>query len=322
MSLVTIGICTYNSSKYITETLDSCVKQTYKDIELILSDDASKDDTLEKVEDWLSSNNNRSRFKRVKVIQVETNTGLPANANRVLAEANGCWIKYIGADDVLLPDCIGLNVEHVKNNPEVKVLFSKLDIYNNDFNEGNFLYTTPSVINEKSILWNGRNAEDQYKMLLVSDRIHFTPTVFLHTDTLKSFGGFDVKFKLLEDYPLWLRYTGSGVRLYFMNKKTVLYRRHIKAINNTEVTYVVNPNYFRHESFRREYTYPYLPIQIRLCQRFAWYMSLIFKINWFNKKNAFNMFMFNLLTIYFNPFRYWIWFMKRVGKNELAYEGY
>jgi len=316
MNLVTVVTCTYNSSNYIIETLESIARQTYENIELIISDDASYDDTILKVEGWLQQEEIKKRFVKSKILRVNKNTGVSANANRALKAASGDWIKYIGADDTLLPDCISNNVIHVKDNPNIKVLFSQVNMYINDFMETNFLYTTPDHIDNKSILWDQYDSEIQYKMLLISDRIHFTPSIFLNTDTLKSVGGFDERFKLLEDYPLWLKLTKAGYRLFFMDKITVNYRKHAKAINNTDKQFIVNPNYFKNESFRRIYTYPNLPPLIRFYQRYNWYVCQIFRINSLNKSNRFNHFLSVLLTIYLNPGRYMIWLKRKFSSSN------
>ncbi len=313
--LVTIVVSTYNSSKFIIETLDSFVTQTYDNIELIIGDDASIDDTITKVKNWLSVDSNKSKFKDVKIIEVEVNTGVSANANRSLKRATGDWIKFIGADDVLLPNCISDNVKFVSKNTKAKVLFSKVNIYINTFESSNFKVTAPGEITLDSIVSPHHTAQSQYQMLLRNDSIHFTPSVFLHRETLLSVGGFDERFRLLEDYPLWLNLTKNGHRLFFMDKITVNYRTHSQAINNTGERHVVNPNYFKQEDFRKIYTYPYLPSLERTNQRYVWCVSQMFRFTRFNKVCGFNNFVYDVLTFYANPFRYFLRVKKMVKSN-------
>lgn len=159
-------------------------------------------------------------------------------------------------------------------------------------------------------------------MLLVSDRIHFSPSLFIHRETLISSGCFDEKFRFLEDYPLWLNLTRNGHKLHYMNRVTVNYRQHSGAINNTGKEHLVNPNYFRQEYFRRLYTYPNLPADIRLQQRFSWYVTQVFRFNWFNRNNNAGKFFHSLLTLYLNPFRYYIYLNKRLNKSLKENEFY
>ena len=104
MPLVSVAVITYNSSKYVLDTLESIKAQTYKNIELIISDDSSTDNTMQLCKDWCDQN--KDRFVRIQVIEPEKNTGVAANCNRAEAACEGDWVKLIAGDDMLLPDCI------------------------------------------------------------------------------------------------------------------------------------------------------------------------------------------------------------------------
>lgn len=312
-TLVSVIVATYNSSKFIEETLESISAQSWQKIELIITDDCSSDKTVSICKEWMKENS--QRFLDAIIIESDTNTGVSGNVNRGLQVAKGSWIKFLGADDTLLPNCITDNVEFVNKNKDVRVLFSKVNKYNETFHSENFIMTAPGIIGDNSIVSPKQSAEKQYQMLLRNDSIHFTPSVFLHRETLLSVGGFDERFRLLEDYPLWLNLTKSGHKLYFMDKTTVNYRTHAQAINNTGKQNVVNPNYFRQEEFRRIYTYPYLPMAERNNQRYVWYVSQIFRSKWINKVNSINSTLHNILTIYTNPFRYYLKIKKTINSN-------
>lgn len=320
-SLVTIAICTYNSGNFILETLESIKSQTYTNMELIVSDDASHDDTLKKVREWIGQAENQQRFSRAEIMEVSENTGVSANANRGLKAAGGEWIKFLGGDDTLKPNCIADNMLWIKQYADIKVLFSQIDVFRNTFEPSNLIETTPwDHNNVKGIMARNRNAQSQYKMLLLCDRIHYAPSVFLHRKTILSLGGFDERFKLLEDYPLWLKLTKNGHRLCFMEKVTVNYRQHSSAINNTGLGYLINPNYFKSEPFRRVYTYPYLPADVMLYQRFSWYASQVFRCNWLNKNNMLLKILLSIFTNWLNPFKYYIYlkihFNRSLKNNE------
>ena len=311
MSLVSVIISTYNSACFIAETLDSVREQTWNEIELIITDDKSNDETLEVCERWLEKNN--SRFIRTQIITSSTNTGVSANANRGLKAARGEWVKFLAADDALLPGCIEANMEYLRKNQQIKILFSNVCIYDNNFLPTNLLHTTEDdSFDLKSIMHPSRSAYSQYKMLLISDRIHYTPSVFMHRDTLLSLGGFDEKVKLMEDYPLWLKLTREGYKLYFMNVITVNYRRHSRAVNNKNQNVIVNPNYFKTETFRNEYTYPMLPAAIRNEQRINWILSQIFRWSVLNRNNLPNRLLYKVLTTYMNPLKCYIYFSKKI----------
>lgn len=319
--LVSIIVATYNSQRFVEEALESIKEQSYRQLELIITDDASTDTTVEICRLWIR--NNYERFERVELLTVPDNTGSSANCNRGLAAARGVWIKFCAGDDTLRPDCIHDNMSWLISDTSAKVLFSKVNIYNAIVNPENLIRTVPDdPYNPDGIMAPGRNADSQYRMLLVCDRIHFTPSVFLNGDLLRFTGGFDEQFRLMEDYPLWLNLTRSGHRLFFMDKVTMNYRQHSSAVNNMIVDYLLKPNYFRTEPFRRIYTYPNLPYDIRLSQKFTWYASQIFRINRLNSNKAPNRVFHSLLTVYLNPFSYLIWFRKRLKRNLKNIEFY
>lgn len=320
-SLVSVIIVTYNSSEFVIETLDSVFNQTWRDIDLIITDDCSKDRTVELCSKWLSKN--APRFSNVTLLTSEHNSGVAANANRGLHASKGEWIKFLGADDTLKPTCIENNIRWINDHPEIKVLFSYVEIYKNSFESCNLLKTTPGdPFNPNSIMANERSVESQYKMLLVSDRIHFSPSVFLNRSALISVGAFDERFKLLEDYPLWLKFTQNGYKLYFMNNITVQYRQHEKAINNNGKDPLINPNYYNSESFRRIYTYPNLPTDIRCNQKYQWYISQIFRLKWLGINTRFNRVLLTFLFIYLNPFKYYFGLKKLMLKSLRTNEFY
>ena len=131
-SLVSIIIATYNSSSFVVETLESIVKQTWEKLELIITDDCSGDNTVELCQAWLK--NNRERFIYAQILTFERNTGVAANANRGLYVAKGKWIKFLAADDTLKTNCIEDNILWTISHPEVKVLFSKIEVYRDTLN--------------------------------------------------------------------------------------------------------------------------------------------------------------------------------------------
>jgi glycosyltransferase involved in cell wall biosynthesis len=99
-TLVSIVITTYNGGKYLAEQLDSIVGQTYKNLEIIISDDASTDDTLAIAQRYAAADS------RIILIQHEKNIGLHANLANALASASGVYIAISDQDDIWRKDKI------------------------------------------------------------------------------------------------------------------------------------------------------------------------------------------------------------------------
>src|ERR1035437_2293826 len=89
--LVSIIVITYNSSKFVLETLESAKAQTYRNIELIVTDDNSTDETVDICKKWIDEN--AVQFVRATLVLSKSNTGIPANINRGVNLAKGFWIK-------------------------------------------------------------------------------------------------------------------------------------------------------------------------------------------------------------------------------------
>ncbi len=110
LPLVSVIISTYNREKYVRECLDSVFAQTYKDMEVIVVDDASTDKTVDIV---------RKYGDRVRLVVRGVNSGLPAvPRNQGLGLAQGKYVAFLDSDDVWLPEKIERQVEQLERHPE------------------------------------------------------------------------------------------------------------------------------------------------------------------------------------------------------------
>ncbi len=297
--LVSIIVITYNSVRFVLETLESAKAQTYENIELVVSDDASTDDTVEICQKWLDEN--KERFVRTELITVPENTGIPANCNRGLQAAKGVWIKYIAGDDALMEDCVEKNVLPVLSDPRIKILFSYLHEYLDCLDDSAYIGKRPA--NEKSYLFNETiTAREQYELLLLKDEIGFTPTAFLLKEAIDKVGGFDERFRLIEDYPMWLNLTRKGYKFFFLPFVSVRYRRHLNATHNQSQKYIKKPSYFRNEKMRQVYVYPHVTTFHYLHKKYVYHVSLAFRFLGINKKNKVFLSLYITITKYLNVF--------------------
>lgn len=104
--LVSVCIPTYNSAEFIEETLRSVAEQSYSNIEVVVTDDGSTDDTVEQVKTVADS-----LGLSIRLDVVEQNQGIAANWNRCLQMASGEYVKLLPADDPLAPDCIARQMD-------------------------------------------------------------------------------------------------------------------------------------------------------------------------------------------------------------------
>lgn len=123
--LVSIVIPVHDGEKYIKESIDSCLSQTYENIETIVVDDKSEDRTLEILKEY---------GDKITVIPVEKQNGLGNVINIGIRASKGKYIARMDADDIMSPTRIGKQVEYLESNPRCVAVGGQIDIINEDSN--------------------------------------------------------------------------------------------------------------------------------------------------------------------------------------------
>ena len=218
--LVSVVVITYNSAKYVLETLESAKAQTYQNIELIVSDDCSTDNTLEICSKWIDEN--KSRFVRAEIIETKNNTGVSGNCNRGLIASTGEWLKLIAGDDILLPDCLWLFYSETHVHSDAKIFVSQRYVLC-----GHLVDQIHKPI--AKLLPN--NTSKQLLNLLRYGSLSGS-AFFFHRNTIIDIGGFDEKYSSVEDYPLLIKLLQSGYYICSVNKPTLIYRVHENSLTN------------------------------------------------------------------------------------------
>ncbi|HET6559127.1 MAG TPA: glycosyltransferase [Prolixibacteraceae bacterium] len=208
--LVSIIVVTYNSEKYVLETLESAKAQTYRNIELIITDDCSTDHTVEICRNWLIEN--KHHFGNAVIITAEKNTGIAPNCNRGLYASKGQWINFIAGDDMLYKNRIQECIKTVRENSSIKILFSNVAI------NGNLSAKTQTQEPFFSML-----PQKQYRELLKGNFLP-APALFINRETILQLNGFNEKYALFEDFPFFLKALRHDIKLYKIDQQLVYYR--------------------------------------------------------------------------------------------------
>jgi glycosyltransferase involved in cell wall biosynthesis len=302
--LVTILVVSFNSSEFIIETLESARHQTYRNIELVISDDNSNDNTVDICRKWLKENSHF--FMNTELITSNINTGIPANFNRGIKKASGFWLKGIAGDDILANNCIEKLLEYISGKEdEVSIISSDMIKFSGK--------TIKSGIIEKNIFtWFcsiESTALEQYQMLLRSNRV-FASTVLIKRELLDLTNGYDEQFRLMEDWPLWLKLTQLGYKIFHLGEALVYYRFHENNLSQTSSdTYIYNPIYKIDLGFREKVLAPQLPfierwgLKYRICG-----IKICFRLG--NNKNNFFAKSVYLFFENTNPLRIFIYLHK------------
>jgi len=208
MSLVSVIIPYYRKKHYILRTLKSVIKQTYKNLEIIIIYDDPKKKDLKLIKKMVSMD------KRIKLLVNRNNIGAGKSRNRGIKNSKGDYIAFIDADDIWLKNKTKLQLSLMKKR--------KLD----------FTHTNYSIINQKNKKLSKRIARDfkEVNDLIKSCDIGLS-TVMIRRDILSasSFPGLKTK----EDFVLWLRLLSKNIKFYGINKNLVYWSKNLDSLSSS-----------------------------------------------------------------------------------------
>jgi len=208
-TMVTVGIALYNHENYIVKCLESVVKQSFYNIELIVIDDGSSDNSFEIAKKYLDNQDFNKNYK----IYTRLNKGMCNTLNEIAQQSKGKYISFIGSDDYWMFNKIEEQVLFLENNPDVALVHSnsiKVDKYNNEI--GFLDYSLK------------KNSGKLFKSIIFGKGGINTPSHLYRTEIYKEIGYYDSTLKF-EDTDFWLRLT----KIYtvgFINKFHTYYRWH------------------------------------------------------------------------------------------------
>lgn len=209
MNLVTVGVALYNHEKYIVKCLESIVKQTYKNIELIVIDDGSPDNSFQVAKDYLESQDFNKNYK----IYTRPNKGMCNTLNEIAQQANGKYISFIGSDDCWFLNKIEEQVEFLESHPQYVLVHSNSQVIDNDDIEKNILDYSAK-----------KNTGFLFDSILEGKGGINTPSHLYKTEVYEKIGYYDPTLKF-EDTDFWLRLT-KHYEVGFIDKIHTYYRWH------------------------------------------------------------------------------------------------
>ena len=212
---VTIVIPAYNSAQYIEDTLNSVKAQNFTDYEVIVVNDGSDD--REELERILKSH-------PLPVIYIlQENKGVSAARNAAIRVARGEFYAQLDADDQWTPDYLQVQLEILKNNPDVTLVYPNATIIGEEVTYGlEFMEVTPS------------EGEVNFESLVRQKCVVMT-CITARMSAIRQAGMFDESIRSCEDFDLWLRIVKSGGRIVYHRDRLVLYRRHEGSLSSDRV---------------------------------------------------------------------------------------
>lgn len=223
--LVSIGVPNYNYANYITIALNSIAAQSYKNIELIIIDDLSTDNSVSVIEDWIRA---YAGNMPIKFIKNENNLGLTKVCNQVLKKSRGKYFQVLDADDILIPGKIGRQVELLEAQPRAAFIYSNIAVIDEN---GSVIH--PDYLERINYNKDVMPSGDIHRQLFDFNFIPL-PSVLVNTEYARKAGGFDESLQV-QDYYLWLKLT-EKYKVLYLNEITAMYRVHERSMSNSTLT--------------------------------------------------------------------------------------
>jgi len=220
MPFFSIIMSCYNADKYIEHAINSVLNQTYKNWELIIINDGSKDNSLKII------NKFQKRDKKIKAIHLKKNLGQAYARNLGIKISKGKWISILDADDIYSQNKLAVQSGIIRNLSKDYVLIG----------------TSCVLINKKGKRINNRLHHYPKKTFFLKNNLYrnskFPPhsSIVYKKSAIKKIGLFDERFKKCEDYDLWLRLSSIG-NFTSTNKTYINYRMHDSNTSNLSGRY-------------------------------------------------------------------------------------
>ncbi len=221
--LISVLICTYNSSKYVISTLESIYRQNYAGpLELLIGDDCSTDNTADICDKWIEAH--KARFVRAEVARYPENVGSSRNHDILSRKAKGEWIKFIAGDDILGDDALTTLYTYAVDGNKTKCFVSSAVRTFSCEAQLASPESCPVMCGDKPLIVDLDYVFRHPLFFLPA------PSFFLNRKALESIGYYPLLLRNVEDAPLMYSFLAFGYRLYHTTTPTVFYRVHDKSI--------------------------------------------------------------------------------------------
>lgn len=234
--LVSVLMVNYNRGTTIGESIKSVLAQTYTDLELIIVDDGSTDDSCSVIESI--------KDPRIKLYRLEQNEHISHATNYGFQKVTGAYLARIDSDDIWYPQKLEKQITFLKNNPEYKICFAWIDLideYGNSINE-----QQKELLGVFETTFQGQS--DCLHRFFFGGNCLSHPSVVMRTELMRETGDFNLAYMQSHDFDYWVR-IAKKYPIYVMQERLLAMRRFIhenSEVENNSKTY--GSNVIRYEN--------------------------------------------------------------------------
>lgn len=211
--LITVYITNYNYGKYIDKCIESVLSQTYKNIEILIIDDGSKDNSKRIIQKY-------AKNKKIKIV-FQKNKGLITTNNIAVKLSNGKYIMRVDADDWLEKNAVEILYKEIKKDPKVAMVFSNY-FEVNDY--GN-------IITEYR--------RHNFKKIKILDKPAHGACSLIDKTKILLVGGYNENLTCQDGYDIWFKFINK-FKVKHISKSLFYYRQHEKSLSKDQSKILLN----------------------------------------------------------------------------------
>lgn len=233
---VSVLLSVHNHENYVGPAIESVLRQTYQDWELIIIDDCSQDRSPDVARQY--------KDERIQFYRLEENKGAILTFNELLKKASGEYIASLDSDDIWYDNKLEEQIAYLEQHKEIAACFSWAEF----IDEEGALYSATKKECDCDIrifMHENRTQAQCLRYFFDNDNYFCRSSVVLRSDVIDEIGGFDPRFRVLHDYEYWVRLIQKHP-VYLFQKPLLWYRRvsvdnnSLSAVNIKNVTRVLN----------------------------------------------------------------------------------
>jgi len=218
MPKVSVVLASYNHEKYVAETIESVLSQTYQDFEFIITDDGSSDGTVDVMK--------RFDDRRIKLFCFSQNQGACTAMNNCIQEAKGEYIAVINSDDAWMPEKLEKQVKFLDEHPEIGAVFS----YAHIIDEQAHKITEENHFYSKIFIQPNRTRFEWLRHFFFKGNCLCHPSILIRKHCYDDIGLYDERFAQLPDFDFWIRLC-ARYEIYIMPDYLIKFRMRLNEAN-------------------------------------------------------------------------------------------
>lgn len=208
---ISVLLPAYNHDKYLKETIESILNQTFQDFELLISDDCSTDDSAQIIRKFTD--------EKIKKVFFEENRGTVRALNYLLHMAKGEYIAVIGSDDVWETDKLEKQLDILEKDKSIAACFSRTTIIDENSN----IVSDSKVFPVDIFDFDNFSRTRMLRELFVSGNRFCHSSVLIRSDVHRQVGEYNIAYRQLHDYDLWVRLLLNN-KVFIVKSPLVRYR--------------------------------------------------------------------------------------------------